>query len=62
MSEAQERSAAIRNEGYAVVPELISRREVDEIKTAVARIVEHPDVLAVIDEFLAAHCRSASRS
>ena len=89
MSIAGELAAAIRREGYAVVPDLISRREVDAIKASlapwlqgrlfgrndfeglrservyallakappVARIVEHPDVLAVIDELLIPHYR-----
>ncbi len=82
-------AAAIRRDGYVVVPELISRREADEIKSAlapwlqgrlfgrndfegfrservyallakappVARIVEHPAVLAVLDRLLQPHYR-----
>jgi ectoine hydroxylase-related dioxygenase (phytanoyl-CoA dioxygenase family) len=80
---------AIRRDGYVVVPDMISRREVDEIKAAlapwlqgrlmgrndfegfhservyallckapaVARIIEHPDVLAVLDRLLTRHYR-----
>ena len=75
---------AIRRDGYVVAPDLISQREVDEIKTSlapwlkgelmgrndfeglhtervyallakappVARIIEHPDLLAVADALL----------
>jgi ectoine hydroxylase-related dioxygenase (phytanoyl-CoA dioxygenase family) len=80
---------AIRREGYVVVPDLISQRDVREIvdslapwlqgqlfgrndfeglrservyallakAPAIARIVEHPDVLAVIDQLLHPHYR-----
>src|SRR5262245_56383407 len=80
---------AIRRDGYVVVPELISRREADEIKASlapwlqgrhygrndfegfaservyallakappVAKIVEHPAVLAVVDRLLVPHYR-----
>jgi ectoine hydroxylase-related dioxygenase (phytanoyl-CoA dioxygenase family) len=80
---------AIRRDGYAIVPELLSSQEVGEIKAAlgpwlcgrqmgrndfegfhservyallakappVARIVEHPDVLAVLDLLLTPHYR-----
>jgi len=89
MTGAQELAAAIHRDGYVVVPDLISRREVDEIKSSlapwlhgrlfgrndfegfrservyallakappVARIVEHPDVLAVLDLLLTPHYR-----
>ena len=80
---------SIRRDGYVVVPDLISPRDVAEIKAAlapwlqgrlmgrndfegfrservyallakappVARIVEHPEVLAVLDELLTPHYR-----
>ncbi len=89
MTEAHELAAAIHRDGYVVVPELISRREVDEIKSSlapwlqgrlfgrndfegfrservyallakappVARIVEHSDVLAVLDLLFTPHYR-----
>jgi ectoine hydroxylase-related dioxygenase (phytanoyl-CoA dioxygenase family) len=79
----------IQREGYVVVPDLLSQREVGEIKaslapwlrgqlmgrndfeglhtervyallakaTPVARIVEHPDVIAVLNELLTPHYR-----
>jgi ectoine hydroxylase-related dioxygenase (phytanoyl-CoA dioxygenase family) len=89
MSAADERAEAIRRDGYVVVRDLLSPREVAEIKASlapwlrgrrmgrndfegfrservyallakaqpVARIVEHPDVLAVIDRLLRPHYR-----
>ena len=80
---------AIRRDGYVVVPDLITRREIGEIKASlapwlrgqlmgrndfegfrtervyallakappVARIIEHPDVLAVLDDLLTPHYR-----
>jgi ectoine hydroxylase-related dioxygenase (phytanoyl-CoA dioxygenase family) len=89
MPAAAELAEAIRRDGYAIVPELLSPREVGEIKAAlapwlcgrrmgrndfegfhtervyallakappVARIVEHPDVLAVLDLLLTPHYR-----
>lgn len=85
----RERVEAIRRDGYVVVPDLLTAREVGEIKASlgpwlrgrrmgrndfegfrtervyallakappVARIVEHPDVLAVVDELLTPHYR-----
>jgi ectoine hydroxylase-related dioxygenase (phytanoyl-CoA dioxygenase family) len=89
MSDVGELAATIRREGYVVVPDLISPRDVREIKDslapwlqgrrfgrndfegfrservyallakapAVARIVEHADVLAVVDRLLRPHYR-----
>jgi ectoine hydroxylase-related dioxygenase (phytanoyl-CoA dioxygenase family) len=89
MPGAQELAETIRRDGYVVVPDLISQRDVREIKDslapwlqghlfgrndfeglrservyallakapAIARIVEHPDVLAVIDQVLRPHYR-----
>src|SRR5262245_46060612 len=89
MPTAAELAEAIRRDGYAIAPDLISPREVDEIKAAlapwlqgrlmgrndfegfrservyallakapaVARIVEHPEVLAVLDRLLTPHYR-----
>jgi ectoine hydroxylase-related dioxygenase (phytanoyl-CoA dioxygenase family) len=89
MRAATERAEAIRRDGYVIARDLISQRDVDEIKAAlapwlrgermgrndfegfrtervyallakapaVARIVEHPDVLAVVDQLLASHYR-----
>ena len=80
---------AIQRDGYVVAPDLLTRREVAEIKASLApwlrgelmgrndfegfrtervyallakappveRIVEHPDVLAVVDELLTPHYR-----
>jgi ectoine hydroxylase-related dioxygenase (phytanoyl-CoA dioxygenase family) len=89
MAAAAELADAIRRDGYAVAPDLISPHEVGEIKASlapwlrgrlmgrndfegflservyallakappVARIVEHPDVLAVVDALLTPHYR-----
>ena len=89
MPEPRETVDAIRSEGYAVVPDLISARDVAEIKRAlapwlqrqhfgrndfegfrservyallakapaIARIVEHPFMLAVLDALLRPHYR-----
>ena len=89
MHSAAELADAIRRDGYAIAPDLISAREVDEIRSAlapwlrgrlmgrndfegfctervyallakappVARIVEHPVVLALLDQLLTAHYR-----
>src|SRR2546425_198697 len=89
MSGAHDLAEAIRRDGYAVAPDLISPRDVREIvdalapwlkgqlfgrndfeglhservyallakAPAIARIVEHPDVLAVIDRLLSPHYR-----
>jgi len=88
-SSASQRAEAIRRDGFVVVPELIPRDAVDEIKASlepwlrgrhmgrnefeglcservyallakappVARIVEHPEVLAVLDALLTPHYR-----
>jgi len=89
MSTASERADRIRRDGFVVVPDLISKEQVAEIKASlapwlqgermgrndfeghhservyallakapeVATIVEHPDVLAVVDEILVPHYR-----
>jgi ectoine hydroxylase-related dioxygenase (phytanoyl-CoA dioxygenase family) len=89
MPEAARLADAIRRDGYAVVPDLLSRRQVQEIKRSlepwlqgrlmgrndfegfhservyallakappVAAIIEHPDVLAVLDRLLTPHYR-----
>jgi ectoine hydroxylase-related dioxygenase (phytanoyl-CoA dioxygenase family) len=89
MPTAAELAEAIRHDGYAIAPDLISPRDVAEIKTAlepwlrgrllgrnefegfrservyallakappVAQIVEHPEVLAVLDRLLTPHYR-----
>lgn len=89
MCHAAEREEVIRRNGYVIVPNLISRQEVVEIKAAlapwlrggfmgrndfegfrservyallakapsVARLVEHPNVLAILDRLLTPHYR-----
>jgi len=89
MDAAAERAEAIRRDGYAIARDLLSPREVAEIKASlapwlqgrlmgrndfegfrservyallakappVARIVEHPEVLAVLDRLLTPHYR-----
>jgi ectoine hydroxylase-related dioxygenase (phytanoyl-CoA dioxygenase family) len=89
MAAAKELADAIRRDGYAILPERIGRRDVDEIKGSlapwlrgarmgrndfegfhservyallakappVARLIEHPEVLGVLDELLTPHYR-----
>jgi ectoine hydroxylase-related dioxygenase (phytanoyl-CoA dioxygenase family) len=89
MAETADLVEAIRHDGWVVAPDLISPREVAEIKESlapwldgskmgrndfegfrtervyallakappIARIVEHPDVLAVVDQLLTPHYR-----
>lgn len=89
MPDATALADAIRRDGYVVVPDLLTPREVDEIKRSlapwlqgrlmgrndfegfhservyallakappVATIIEHPDVLAVLDRLLTPHYR-----